>query len=319
MTCAVCSTSTSPGPHPGSTCKCCGRWPGRWPSPKAPACPSRSPGTPRPRSCPAPEYPADLDSGEARTALDRLRFYLRRDVDVDGSTLYRLFHQGLADQLRADADRRHHRGHWPWPGRPGLAAPVRDDPRWPGRSAAVAARRAVPAAPRRPARRRRRPARRPAPGHRLPHPRRPGRPGPAARGPARRRRRRSSRHLPRLLRRSLPAVPGGPRSDPGRRRGPVRTPRPGPAAVRRSFLAARLGDQPEQVSQTAPDPDRPHRRGARGGGGPGRGPRCDRLRRRRRHGAGLGRGDRAAPRPAADRPHRHRCTRWRWAGPGTAT
>ncbi len=40
-------------------------------------------------------------SGETREALDRLRFYLRRDVDLDGSTLYRLFHQGLADQLRA--------------------------------------------------------------------------------------------------------------------------------------------------------------------------------------------------------------------------
>ena len=46
-------------------------------------------------------YPAGLGSGETRKALDRLRFYLRGDVDVDGSTLYRLFHEGLADQLRA--------------------------------------------------------------------------------------------------------------------------------------------------------------------------------------------------------------------------
>ena len=45
-----------------------------------------------------------LTSAETRQALDRLRFYLRRDVDVDGTTLHRLFHQGLADQLRADAD-----------------------------------------------------------------------------------------------------------------------------------------------------------------------------------------------------------------------
>jgi WD40 repeat protein len=52
---------------------------------------------------PSPEHPAGLGSGETRKALDRLRFYLRRDVDVDGSTLYRLFHQGLADQLRTDA------------------------------------------------------------------------------------------------------------------------------------------------------------------------------------------------------------------------
>ena len=53
---------------------------------------------------PSPGYPAGLGSGETRRALDRLRFYLRRDVDdLDGSTLYRLFHQGLADRLRADA------------------------------------------------------------------------------------------------------------------------------------------------------------------------------------------------------------------------
>ena len=43
-----------------------------------------------------------------------------------------------------------------------------------------------------------------------------------------------------------------------------------------------------------PAADRPHRPGGRGGGGPGRGPRRDRLRRRGRDGAGLGRGDRAA-------------------------
>ena len=51
---------------------------------------------------PATDYPADLGSDQIRTALDRLRFYLRQDVDLDGGTLYRLFHQGLADQLRAD-------------------------------------------------------------------------------------------------------------------------------------------------------------------------------------------------------------------------
>ncbi|MGW0994550.1 AAA family ATPase [Streptomyces sp. NPDC002520] len=37
-----------------------------------------------------------------REALDDARFYLRRDVDVDGTTLYRLFHESLAERLRAD-------------------------------------------------------------------------------------------------------------------------------------------------------------------------------------------------------------------------
>ncbi|MGH3979013.1 MAG: hypothetical protein ACRDRZ_08445, partial [Pseudonocardiaceae bacterium] len=36
--------------------------------------------------------------------LDALRFYLRTGVDADGSTLYRLFHQGLADHLRDGRD-----------------------------------------------------------------------------------------------------------------------------------------------------------------------------------------------------------------------
>src|SRR5262249_15172820 len=33
-------------------------------------------------------------------ALDRSRFYLRHNVDADGTTLYRLFHQALGDHLR---------------------------------------------------------------------------------------------------------------------------------------------------------------------------------------------------------------------------
>ena len=53
---------------------------------------------------PSRGYPAGLSDGETRKALDWLRFYLRRDADLDGTTLYRLFHQGLADQLRADED-----------------------------------------------------------------------------------------------------------------------------------------------------------------------------------------------------------------------
>ncbi|WTW94981.1 hypothetical protein OG216_17040 [Streptomycetaceae bacterium NBC_01309] len=39
---------------------------------------------------------------DVQAALDGARFYLRRDVDPEfGSTLYRLFHQGLADQIKA--------------------------------------------------------------------------------------------------------------------------------------------------------------------------------------------------------------------------
>ena len=35
-------------------------------------------------------------------ALGQARFYLRRDIDTNATTLYRLFHEGLAEHLRAD-------------------------------------------------------------------------------------------------------------------------------------------------------------------------------------------------------------------------
>ncbi|MET7378740.1 NACHT domain-containing protein, partial [Streptomyces sp. NPDC005526] len=38
---------------------------------------------------------------EVRDALEEARFYLRRDMDVDGSIVYRLFHQALIDHLRS--------------------------------------------------------------------------------------------------------------------------------------------------------------------------------------------------------------------------
>ncbi|MBC6457245.1 protein kinase domain-containing protein [Actinomadura sp. HBU206391] len=38
-------------------------------------------------------------TGQLRNALDLGRFYLRQVTDTDGTTLYRLFHQGLADHL----------------------------------------------------------------------------------------------------------------------------------------------------------------------------------------------------------------------------
>ncbi|AZS76112.1 hypothetical protein DDE74_39370 [Streptomyces lydicus] len=43
-----------------------------------------------------------LPHAAVRTALAQARFYLRREIDVDGTTLYRLFHEGLAEHLRAD-------------------------------------------------------------------------------------------------------------------------------------------------------------------------------------------------------------------------
>lgn len=43
---------------------------------------------------------ARLTQDEVAEALDRLRFYLRTDVDRDGTTIYRLFHQGLVEHLR---------------------------------------------------------------------------------------------------------------------------------------------------------------------------------------------------------------------------
>ena len=39
---------------------------------------------------------------DLRKALDQARFYLRRDIDTNATTLYRLFHEGLAASLRAD-------------------------------------------------------------------------------------------------------------------------------------------------------------------------------------------------------------------------
>ncbi|MGO9502171.1 MAG: hypothetical protein ACLPUO_11450 [Streptosporangiaceae bacterium] len=41
---------------------------------------------------------------ELRQALDQARFYLRRDIDTNATTLYRLFHEGLAEHLRANPD-----------------------------------------------------------------------------------------------------------------------------------------------------------------------------------------------------------------------
>ena len=39
-------------------------------------------------------------AGEVAEALETARFYLRHTADTDGTTIYRLFHQGLADYLR---------------------------------------------------------------------------------------------------------------------------------------------------------------------------------------------------------------------------
>ncbi|MFG2298319.1 AAA family ATPase [Streptomyces sp. NPDC048603] len=46
-----------------------------------------------------PEGPG-IDPADVRPLLEAGRFYVRTGVETDGSTLYRLFHQGLADHLR---------------------------------------------------------------------------------------------------------------------------------------------------------------------------------------------------------------------------
>ncbi len=55
----------------------------------------------------APDVPSSSSSPspeEVAQAMRAARFYLRRSADVDGTTLYRLFHQGLADHLSAGSD-----------------------------------------------------------------------------------------------------------------------------------------------------------------------------------------------------------------------
>jgi hypothetical protein len=42
-----------------------------------------------------------LSVRRVQVALEQARFYLRQDIDTDGTTLYRLFHEGLAEHLRA--------------------------------------------------------------------------------------------------------------------------------------------------------------------------------------------------------------------------
>ncbi|MFS4093028.1 NACHT domain-containing protein [Streptomyces sp. AF1A] len=58
--------------------------------------------------------PAESD---VRDALEEARFYLRRDMDVDGSIVYRLFHQALIDHLRSAST---------LPGRPAAAERLKE-------------------------------------------------------------------------------------------------------------------------------------------------------------------------------------------------
>ncbi|MFJ6483495.1 ATP-binding protein [Streptomyces sp. NPDC091682] len=51
--------------------------------------------------CVAPEFDPEVGDHNVRMLLEAGRFYLRTGVESDGSTLYRLFHQGLADYLKA--------------------------------------------------------------------------------------------------------------------------------------------------------------------------------------------------------------------------
>ena len=244
-----------------------------------------------------------VSGGRDGSALRRLRFYLRRDIDVDGSTLYRLFHQGLADQLRADA------AEDATAGNPSPAAQVWQHlyamiPVEPGGSrqwqhaAPYLLRHAAQHAD--------------AAGHLEdllqdtgfliradPDTLAPlvaALPAAAAGGAADTYRASYAAHVR--------EAPSSPRADHGHRCRTLPAHRPGPAPVPGSYLAASLGEQPEQVGQSSHDPYRSHRRvtavavGRAGdremivSGGP------------RRHGAGLGRGDRGAGRRAAGRPRR---------------
>lgn len=47
-------------------------------------------------------HPAELTSPEFDHVLMKVRFYLRSSPDIDGTTLYRLFHQSLVDHLRTE-------------------------------------------------------------------------------------------------------------------------------------------------------------------------------------------------------------------------
>ncbi|MCX5209297.1 ATP-binding protein [Kitasatospora sp. NBC_00240] len=49
----------------------------------------------------APEFDPGVTDDNVRLLLEAGRFYLRTGVELDGSTLFRLFHQGLADHLKA--------------------------------------------------------------------------------------------------------------------------------------------------------------------------------------------------------------------------
>ncbi|MCX4715083.1 hypothetical protein [Streptomyces virginiae] len=49
----------------------------------------------------APEFDPEVGDHNVRELLEAGRFYMRTGVESDGSTLYRLFHQGLADYLTA--------------------------------------------------------------------------------------------------------------------------------------------------------------------------------------------------------------------------
>jgi len=51
----------------------------------------------------AEPFAGTLTHPQLRRALEAGRFYLRQTTDSDGTTLYRLFHQGLADHLRRHA------------------------------------------------------------------------------------------------------------------------------------------------------------------------------------------------------------------------
>ena len=248
-----CVTS-SPGPRPARTrARHAGlvrRWPRSLAFAEGSGMPEQIARQARPRSC--PPCPPGLTQRRESGALDRLRFYLRCDVDMNGSPLYRLFREGMADQLRADAgeDTAEATDTAPPPkfGRTCTRwSPQARDRSRQSQHASPTCGGTLPGTPPQPANLR------PAPRQWVPRPRPPRcfwpRCLPACpQAPV------TAPPTPtRLLRHPPTSGPTPPEPGHRHRRGPLRARRPSPRTYPRGFLAACMGGRPEQVSRASPD------------------------------------------------------------------